>query len=65
MRDPPGFNPRPEQYYYAQVGKEVTLVCGGEGTPKPTVTWRRVGYNYISYVIKLLYINNSIVLLGK
>ncbi|XP_064078244.1 protein turtle-like isoform X11 [Macrobrachium nipponense] len=41
VRDPPIFNPRPQPQYHGQVGEEVTLVCGGQGSPSPEVTWKR------------------------
>ncbi|XP_071542829.1 protein turtle homolog B-like isoform X4 [Panulirus ornatus] len=41
VRDPPVFAPRPQPQYHGQVGEEVTLVCGGQGSPKPEVTWKR------------------------
>lgn len=42
VRDPPVFSPRPQLQYHGQVGEEVTLVCGGQGSPTPEVTWKRV-----------------------
>ncbi|XP_050688156.1 protein turtle-like isoform X4 [Eriocheir sinensis] len=41
VRDPPIITPRPQPQYHGQVGEEVTLVCGGQGSPTPEVTWRR------------------------
>lgn len=42
VRDPPVFSPRPQPQYHGHVGEEVTLVCGGQGSPSPEVTWKRV-----------------------
>lgn len=44
MREPPIFDPRPQEKYHGELGKDVTLVCGGKGSPTPTVTWRRVRF---------------------
>ncbi|XP_047741035.1 protein turtle [Hyalella azteca] len=41
VREPPEFAPRPQPQYHGQLGEEVTLVCGGSGSPTPSVTWRR------------------------
>ncbi|XP_063848407.1 protein turtle-like isoform X2 [Scylla paramamosain] len=41
VRDPPIITPRPQPQYHGQVGEEVTLVCGGQGSPTPKVNWRR------------------------
>nr|WKY18272.1 turtle-like protein IGSF9 [Penaeus vannamei] len=41
VRDPPVFSPRPQLQYHGQIGEEVTLVCGGQGSPTPEVTWKR------------------------
>lgn len=58
VRDPPVFSPRPQLQYHGQVGEEVTLVCGGQGSPTPEVTWKRVCnmkefYNLYVYIIIL------------
>ncbi|KAK3862557.1 hypothetical protein Pcinc_031593 [Petrolisthes cinctipes] len=41
VRDPPMISPRPQPQYHGQVGEKVTLVCGGQGSPTPKITWRR------------------------
>lgn len=42
IKDPPTLIRRPEQKYHVSAGDKVTLPCGAIGTPKPTITWRRV-----------------------
>ncbi|KAL7638192.1 UNVERIFIED_CONTAM: hypothetical protein RMT77_011817 [Armadillidium vulgare] len=41
VREPPVFSPRPQAQYHGEMGEDVMLVCGGKGSPTPTVTWRR------------------------
>ena len=41
VREPPEFLPRPQAQYHGQLGEQVTLVCGGTGSPTPSVSWRR------------------------
>ena len=42
VSDPPHFVVRPKQYYQAEVYDSVTMHCTAEGSPKPTMTWRKV-----------------------
>ena len=41
--DPPHFVVRPQQYYQAETHKSVTMHCTAEGSPRPTLEWRKVG----------------------
>ena len=42
IKDPPEFVKRPELEYIKDVGGKVSMPCRAVGTPKPTITWRRV-----------------------
>ena len=42
IKDPPTLIRRPDQEYHRSAGDKVTLPCGAVGTPRPTITWRRV-----------------------
>jgi hypothetical protein len=42
VQEPPHFVTRPDDFYKANLNGQIKMPCEGRGSPKPSVSWRRV-----------------------